>query len=124
MSHFALGLDYGTNSCRAVVLDLESGAPVGDGVFDYPSGELGVLLDDHDPNVARQNPRDYVQGIEHSVRGALAAAGIDGSQVVGIGVDTTGSTPMPVRLLTISRRTNCWWRPSSRPSVPTSASIW
>lgn len=96
MSHFALGLDYGTNSCRAVLLDLTSGTAVGDAVFNYPSGELGVLLDEQDPNIARQNPRDYVQGIEHTVRGALAAAGVEGSQVVGIGVDTTGSTPIPV----------------------------
>jgi L-ribulokinase len=96
VSSYALGLDYGTNSCRAVVLDLTSGDCVGDAVYDYPSGELGVLLDARDPNVARQNPADYVAGIEVSVRLALEGAGIDADQVVGIGVDTTGSTPIPV----------------------------
>ena len=96
MISYALGLDYGTNSCRAVVLDLQSGECVADAVYDYPSGELGVLLDARDPNVARQNPRDYVTGLEVAIRAALVAADIEPGQVVGIGVDTTGSTPIPV----------------------------
>lgn len=96
MTRYALGLDYGTNSCRAVVLDLDQGLAVGDAVYDYTAGELGVLTDPRDPNVARQDPDDYVRGLEVSVRGALEAASIDPQQVVGIGVDTTGSTPIPV----------------------------
>ena len=101
MSRYALGLDYGTNSCRAVLLDLETGVACADAVFDYPSGELGVLLDPVDPNVARQNPADYLQGLEVSVGCALEAAaraipGFAAAQLVGIGVDTTGSTPIPV----------------------------
>ena len=70
-------------------------------VFHYPSGEMGILLDEKDPHVARQNPQDYLDGLVAVTRGALAqAAGnlpdFDPSQVVGIGVDTTGSTPIPV----------------------------
>jgi L-ribulokinase len=69
-------------------------------VFDYPSGDQGILLDPRDPHLARQNPADYVVGLEASVKGALAGAegqqGFSRSEVVGIGVDTTGSTPMPV----------------------------
>lgn len=100
-SRYALGIDYGTNSCRSLLVDLNTGAEVGSTVFPYPSGELGILLDPRDPNVARQNPQDYLDGLEAVVRGALAQAkasvpGFDASQVVGIGVDTTGSTPIPV----------------------------
>jgi L-ribulokinase len=97
---YAVGLDYGTNSVRAVVVDCTDGHAVGTSVVDYPSGEQGVLLDPRDPHLARQNPADYVHGLRASVKGALAAAarepGFEAVRVVGIGVDTTGSTPLPV----------------------------
>src|SRR6476469_2975898 len=97
---YTLGLDYGTNSVRALVVDVRSGAEVGTSVFDYPSGERGVLLDAAEPHLARQNPRDYLDGLVASVRGALAQAaarpGFSADDVIGIGVDTTGSTPLPV----------------------------
>src|SRR5690349_6703220 len=96
---YAIGIDYGTNSVRALVVDVTTGAELGTGVFDYPSGERGILLADGDPDLARQNPQDYLDGLERSVRDALAQAGgrpgFDASRVVGIGVDTTGSTPIP-----------------------------
>lgn len=100
-ARYALGLDFGTNSCRSLLVDLADGKEVGSSVFNYPSGELGILLDPKDPNVARQHPKDHVEGIESIIRGALAQAkasiaDFDHAQVVGIGVDTTGSTPIPV----------------------------
>ena len=54
---YAIGLDYGTNSCRSLLVDLTNGEELGSVVFPYPSGELGILTDPSDPNVARQNPR-------------------------------------------------------------------
>ena len=101
MKRYALGIDYGTNSCRSLLVDLSNGAEVGSTVFNYPSGEMGVLTDPRDPNVARQNPQDYLDGLEAVVKGALAQAkehapDFDLAQVVGIGIDTTGSTPIPV----------------------------
>jgi len=101
MAQYALGIDYGTNSCRSLLVDLSDGAEVGSTVFNYPSGEMGILLDSTDPHVARQNPQDYLDGLVAVIRGALAQAaaavpGFSGDQVVGIGIDTTGSTPIPV----------------------------
>jgi len=100
MKAFTIGVDYGTNSVRAVVIDCANGHEAGSSVFNYPSGHQGILLDPNDHNLARQNPADYVQGLEATVTGALAAAkGYDGfsiDRVIGIGVDTTGSTPIPV----------------------------
>ena len=97
---FTLGLDYGTNSVRAVVVDCADGATQGTSVFNYPSGDHGVILDPRDPLLARQNPADYLQGLREATRGALAAAssvpGFTADRVIGIGVDTTGSTPIPV----------------------------
>ncbi len=100
MKKYALGLDYGTNSCRSVIVDISDGTELASDVFDYPSGEAGILLDPKDPNVARQHPQDYVDAMT-SVNEAVklakdADAEFDPQNIVGIGVDTTGSTPMPV----------------------------
>jgi Ribulose kinase len=97
---FSLGIDYGTNSVRALIVDCATGAEFGVGVVDYPSGHQGILLDKTDHNLARQNPADYLYGLERSVRAALAEAsrkpGFSPDAIVGIGVDTTGSSPIPV----------------------------
>ncbi len=97
---FTLGIDYGTNSVRALVVRASDGAEFGSAVVNYPSGTQGVLLDPRDHNLARQHPGDYLFGLERSVTAALAAArkrrGFSAAQVIGIGVDTTGSSPMPV----------------------------
>jgi len=97
---FTIGVDFGTNSARAIVVDCADGRTLGAAVFDYPSGTEGVLLDARDPHLARQNPADYIQALEQSVRGALAQAdtrpGFSRDRVIGVGTDTTGSTPLPV----------------------------
>jgi L-ribulokinase len=97
---FSLGIDYGTNSVRALIVDCATGAEFGVGVVDYPSGHQGVLLDRADHNLARQNPADHLYGLENSVRIALAQAAkkpeFTSDAIVGIGVDTTGSSPLPV----------------------------
>ena len=99
-ARYAIGLDYGTNSVRALVVDLATGREVGSAVWTYAHGQQGVILG-RDPNLARQHPADYLEGAERTIRGALAAArrvvrGFDAAQVAGVGVDTTGSTPLPV----------------------------
>jgi len=97
---YTIGLDYGTNSVRALVVNVANGAEVGTAVWTYAHGTQGVILL-HDPNLARQHPLDYINGAEITIKQALAAAkksvkGFSAGQVIGIGVDTTGSTPMPV----------------------------
>ncbi len=99
-ANYAIGLDFGTNSVRTLIVDIRNGDEVGTAIFNYPTGEAGVILDARDPNLARQNPADWLAGIEVTVRAALAAAkrkvrGFDPAAVIGIGVDTTGSTPAP-----------------------------
>jgi len=94
---YSIGLDFGTNSVRAIVVRVTDGETLGTAVFNYPTGDMGVVTDPRDPHVARQHPADYLAGIEATVTAALTQAG-DGvaGKVVGIGVDTTGSTPIPV----------------------------
>lgn len=97
---YTIGLDYGTNSVRALVVDVSDGREVGTAVWNYAHGDKGVILS-NDPNLARQHPGDYVKGAEVTLRKALDAArrevrGFSPDQVIGIGVDATGSTPLPV----------------------------
>ena len=94
MPQLSLGIDYGTNSCRALLVDVATGEELATGVYEYPSGEAGILLDPRDPNLARQNPQDYLDGFDATVREVLK--GVDPADVIGIGVDTTGSSPMPI----------------------------
>jgi len=91
-----IGLDYGTNSVRCVIVDTATGQEVATSVYEYQSGEAGIILDPSDHNLARQDPAEYIKGLEVTVAQALSSARIDQGQIVGIGVDTTGSTPLPV----------------------------
>ncbi|MCB9218377.1 MAG: ribulokinase [Ignavibacteriales bacterium] len=94
-----LGIDFGTNSVRALILDLITGKELATSVSNYKSGEVGILLDKNDPVLARQNPADYLESMEISVRetvNKIKELGINVENIAGIGVDTTGSTPIPV----------------------------
>ncbi len=94
VANYTIGFDFGTNSVRALLVDVSNGAEVATSVFDYPSGEAGIILDPRDPNLARQHPQDYIKGLHATGRAVLA--GINPEDVIGVGVDTTGSSPIPV----------------------------
>jgi len=100
LTTFTIGVDFGTNSARAIVVSCADGSTVGTGVSDYHSGDHGVLTHPSDPHLARQNPADYIGSLGHSIITALAQAstapGFSRDRVAGIGVDTTGSTPLPI----------------------------
>ncbi len=98
---YSIGLDLGTNSVRALVVDVSDGRECGTAVVPYRSGKAGIILDRSDDNLARQDPADWIEGIEKAVVRAVAEAGkkdrrFRAENVIGIGVDTTGSTPLPV----------------------------
>ena len=97
---FTIGLDYGTNSVRALVVRCADGAELGTSVFPYPSGHEGIFLDPSDHNLAKQHPADWLLGAQTAIREALAQAAADPDfsteKIVGIGVDGTGSSPLPV----------------------------
>ena len=94
-----LGIDFGTNSVRALVVRVADGAELGTGVAAYHSGEQGILLKSDEPHLARQHPGDYLEGLTQAVQAALQEAeqaGLDRQSIIGIGVDSTGSSPIPV----------------------------
>lgn len=98
---YSIGVDYGTNSVRAVMVGLADGREYATSVYAYPGGKQGILLDAHDPNLARQRPGDYLRGFDRTVSAIVAESvkrvrHFSPEQVVGIGIDTTGSTPLPL----------------------------
>jgi L-ribulokinase len=98
---YTIGLDYGTNSVRCLIIDVTNGSELGTAVYEYETGQAGIILDPADHNLARQNPADYLKGIEVTIKAAIAEAkkavkDFDPDQIIGIGIDTTGSTPIPV----------------------------
>jgi L-ribulokinase len=98
---YTIGLDFGTNSVRSLLVDVANGNELGTSVYEYETGEAGIILDPSDHNLARQNPADYLKGVEVTIKEAIAQAkkadkDFDTGQIIGIGVDTTGSTPIPV----------------------------
>src|SRR5688500_1869005 len=100
MPAYAIGIDFGTNSARAIVVSCADGRTLGTSLAEYHSGDHGVLTHPKDPHLARQNPADYIGALGQAVSGALAQArqtpGFRPDRVIGIGTDTTGSTPLPI----------------------------
>ena len=91
-----IGIDFGTDSVRTLVVDARSGAEISVAAVPYPRWSTGVYCDPA-RNQFRQHPLDYLHGLEAGVRAALAGAPAGAASAVrGISVDTTGSTPGPV----------------------------
>lgn len=93
---YTIGLDYGTDSVRSLIVNTATGEEVASSVFYYPRWKKQMYCDAPN-NRFRQHPKDYLEGLEYTIREALkqAPAGVAGN-VVGISVDTTGSTPIAV----------------------------
>ncbi len=97
---FALGIDYGTESGRAVVIRVRNGEEIASAVVPYPDGVIDERLPGGprlEPDWALQNPRDYLLVAEKGVPKALKAARVKAEDVIGIGTDFTASTPLPVK---------------------------
>ena len=95
-TQYLLGLDFGTDSVRAVVVNAASGKEEANQVARYQRWGQGLYCDPT-RNRFRQHPLDYLEGLEEAVRNALAQLPKGaGRRVLGIGIDTTGSTPCAV----------------------------
>ena len=99
MSRYTIGIDFGSLSGRAVLADVENGCEIASAQLDYPH----AIMDQQLPNGqtlpadwALQHPQDYLDGLTATAKGVLAESGIDPAQVVGVGVDFTGCTLLPV----------------------------
>ena len=99
---YALGIDYGTESARAVLVDVASGKEVASAVYEYSHGVITdrlpgtkTRLPAHD--WALQDPQDYLRALDATVPAVLKKAKVNGRQVIGIGTDFTACTMLPVQ---------------------------
>ena len=93
---YVLGLDYGSDSCRAVIIDAADGKETGVAVMYYPRWSKGLYCDPA-ANQFRQHPLDYIEALEGTVKEAATKAGkAAAAKIRGIAIDTTGSTPCAV----------------------------
>ncbi len=97
---YTIGVDYGTGSGRAVLVDLSNGAEIADHVTEYRHGvideklpESGVKLD-HE--WALQHPLDYIEVLTTSVPAVMKESGVDPKDVIGLGIDFTACTMLPI----------------------------
>lgn len=99
MANYAIGLDYGTLSVRALLIDIATGKEAGVSVFEYPHGVMDTQLPTGEKlplSWALQDPQDYVDGLIRSVKDVVKQSGVLPEEIVGIGIDFTSSTILPV----------------------------
>lgn len=100
MKQYAIGLDFGTLSVRALLLDIKTGEECAVSVFEYPHGVMEATLPSGEklPNgFALQHPQDYMDGLISVIRGVMSQSQTKPEEVIGIGIDFTASTVFPVR---------------------------
>ena len=99
MSKYSIGLDFGTLSVRAVLVDVRSGREICTSVFNYPHGVISDRLPEGKklpPFWALQHPQDYLDGLSFTVREVMRKSGVSSGSVIGLGLDFTSSTFLPV----------------------------
>ena len=95
MKKYVIGLDYGTDSVRAVLINTENGSELAANVHYYQRWKEGKYCNPGE-NRFRQHPLDHLEGLENTIKSVVATSGVNPEQVVGIFIDTTGSSPIPV----------------------------
>ncbi|MBS1605525.1 MAG: ribulokinase [Bacteroidetes bacterium] len=94
--NFVIGVDYGTDSVRSLLVNTANGSEIASAVYYYPRWKDGLYCNPAD-NQFRQHPLDYIEGLETTIRSCLAQAGPAAAAAVrAISIDTTGSTPVAV----------------------------
>ena len=91
-----LGLDFGTNSVRCVIVSVSDGRELSTASVQYRSGDQGVITSPQSHDLARQSALDYLEAMKEATKNALSHVRAGKYEVIGIGVDTTGSTPGPI----------------------------
>jgi L-ribulokinase len=98
MQHYALGIDFGTESGRAVLVNVADGSEVATAVCRYRHGVMDQALPDGQPlgpDWALQHPADYLEVLERTIPVVLREAGVLPDAVVGLGIDFTACTMLP-----------------------------
>lgn len=100
MGKYSLGLDFGTLDGRAVLVDVRTGEELTTTVYAYPNGVIDEILPNGKtelgPDWALQNPGDYLAALEHTIPELLKKSKIDSEDIIGIGIDFTSCTILPI----------------------------
>ncbi len=119
MSRYTVGVDFGTESGRAVLVDCAGGIELATAVYVYAHGVIDRHLPDPDadvelePDWALQDPEDYIRTFQDTVPRLLAEAHVDACDVIGIGIDFTSCTMLPT---TVDGTPLCFLRRVPAPS--------
>lgn len=100
MKKYSIGIDYGTLSARALLLDLETGEEIAVSEYAYPHGVMERQLPSGKKlglDWALQDPQDYLLALKETIQEVLKKSGIQPEQIIGIGVDFTSCTILPVK---------------------------
>ena len=100
MSKYVIGIDYGTLSGRASLVDTADGRVLASAVYDYPHAVMDTALPCGTPlapDWALQHPQDYLDVLDHTIPAILQDSGVNAADVIGVGLDVTASTAMPCR---------------------------
>ena len=96
MAQYTIGVDFGTDSVRSIIVDAANGNEIASSVFYYPRWNEGLYCNAAE-NQFRQHPSDYIEGLEYTIKECIKKAGVDiAKNIKGISIDTTGSTPVAV----------------------------
>ncbi|MFI8377965.1 ribulokinase [Leeuwenhoekiella sp. NPDC079379] len=95
MKEYVIGLDYGSDSVRAVLIDAATGAEIETEVSYYKRWKEGLFCKPSE-NRFRQHPLDHLEGLENTIKAVVSRSGVSADAVKGICIDTTGSSPIPV----------------------------
>ena len=96
---YAIGVDFGTESGRAVLVDVSNGAEIATAVYKYANGVIDEKLPGTDirlePDWALQDPNDYIEVFKHTIPAVLKQSGVNAADVIGMGIDFTACTMLP-----------------------------
>ena len=101
MSKYAIGVDFGTESGRAVLVDVSNGKEIATAVYPYANGVIDEKLPDTEirlePDWALQDPQDYINTFQQTIPAVLKESSVDPADVIGVGIDFTACTMLPVK---------------------------
>ena len=100
MGKYSIGVDFGTLSGRAVLVDVQTGEELASSTFEYPHAVMDEALPDGTPlgpDWALEHPQDYLDVFSHTIPAVLAETHVSPDDVIGVGVDFTACTVLPVK---------------------------
>src|SRR6187455_2812903 len=101
MAKYTIGVDFGTESGRSVLVDVSDGHELATSIYQYASGVIDETLPESglrlEPGWALQDPKDYIEVFKNAIPAVLKESGVNSQNVIGLGVDFTASTMLPTK---------------------------